>query len=311
MSVSVNRLREKWSAKRSNARLTDVITNQVAISYQLGHDYLTGTLEPSADEPFSSRACRQADCGTEYREWLQRIGQPDVLSRKTWEHVAILRALRKADVLRPGSRGLGFGVGREALVAEFASRGVDVVATDLSVDDRRSAAWVASGQHASLSLDQLTNDRICSREILESRVTLRAVDMNLIPSDLADFDFLWSACALEHLGSLEAGLTFVERSLSCLKPNGIAVHTTEFNLDSDGDTVAQGETVLYRKADMVGFRDRLLAKGHEMSPFEIGPRAGLFDIMTDFEPYHESALVIRFKGYRVTSAVIVARRGPA
>jgi len=311
MNFSVQRLREKYSPNRSEARLNDVLGNLAAMTYQMSNDYLTGTLEPSADDAFTSRTCRQADCGIEYREWLQRIKHPDVVSRKTWEHVAILRALVRAEVLQPGSRGLGFGVGREALVADFASRGVDVLATDLAVNDRRSAAWVATGQHAGLSLDQLSDDGICPSDVLESRVTLRAVDMNQIPSDLTDFDFTWSACALEHLGSLEAGLAFIENSLACLRPGGIAVHTTEFNLDSVSDTVTKGPTVVYRKPDMDGLRRRLMANGHEMSEFEIGEPTGVFDFMTDIKPYHDGSLVIRMNGYRVTSAVIVARRGPA
>ncbi len=309
MNFSLQRLREKYSPRRSEVRLNDVMANLAAMTYQLSSDYLTGTLEPAADDALTSRTCRQADCGIEYREWLQRIKHPDVVSRKTWEHVAILRALQAAEVLQPGARGLGFGVGREALVADFASRGVDVLATDLAIDDRRSAAWAATGQHAGLSLDQLRDEGICASDVLESRVTLRAVDMNHIPPDLTDFDFTWSACALEHLGSLEAGLAFIEHSLACLKPGGIAVHTTEFNLDSVDDTVTKGPTVVYRKPDMDVLRGRLQAGGHEMSEFQIGEPTGVFDFMTDIKPYHDGSLVVRMHGYRVTSAVIVARRG--
>ena len=37
----------------------------------------------------------------------------------------------------------------------------------------------------------------------------REVDMRAIPTDLRGFDFAWSSCALEHLGSLGAGMAFV------------------------------------------------------------------------------------------------------
>ena len=41
-------------------------------------------------------------------------------------------------------------------------------------------------------------------------VSLRHVDMNHVPADLAGrFDIVWSACALEHLGSIANGLRFM------------------------------------------------------------------------------------------------------
>ena len=74
--------------------------------------------------------------------------------------------------------------------------------------------------------------------------------MNDISSDLSNFDFCWSCCALEHLGSLSAGMRFIERSLDTLRPGGWAVHTTEFNIFSDVATIERGATVLYRQRDL-------------------------------------------------------------
>jgi len=64
--------------------------------------------------------------------------------------------------------------------------------------------------------------------------------MNAAPSDLSDFDFCWSASAFEHFGSIDQGLAFIERIIECLKPGGRAVHTTELNVSSNDDTVAEG-----------------------------------------------------------------------
>jgi hypothetical protein len=291
-------------------RLDDVVTNQAALTHALAHTSLVDFDSLCADDPLSSRSCRQADCGREYAEWLGVLGEPLMVARKEWEHAAICRALDAAGVLRPGARGLGFGVGREPLVAAFAARGVAVVATDLAADDARAAGWSATNQHA-LTLDGLLHPSVCSAEVLRAQVEVRAVDMNAIPDDLvgSHFDFVWSACAFEHLGSLEAGLEFVARSAACLRPGGIAVHTTEFNVESDDRTLTSGPTVAYRRQDFAALERRLAAAGHTMAPFVAGERTGVFDYLIDVPPHHFGALLVRVDSHLLTSAVIVVRAG--
>ena len=84
-----------------------------------------------------------------------------------------------------------------------------------------------------------------------------------------EFDFCWSCCALEHLGSLSAGLRFIERSLDTLRPGGWAVHTTEFNLFSDAATVERGATVLYRQRDLKWLVEHLQRQGHQSAPLDL------------------------------------------
>ncbi len=74
--------------------------------------------------------------------------------------------------------------------------------------------------------------------------------MNDIPGDLEGFDFNWSSCSFEHLGSIEKGINFLMNQLKTLKPGGWAVHTTEFNVSSDDKTIESGDTVVYRKKDI-------------------------------------------------------------
>jgi hypothetical protein len=82
-------------------------------------------------------------------------------------------------------------------------------------------------------------------------VNFRPVDMRdlRLPWD-ETFDFLWSSCSLEHLGSLEAGMDFVKQSTDLLKPGGVAVYTTEFNVSSNDETLTSGPLVVYRKRDV-------------------------------------------------------------
>jgi len=285
-------------------RLDDVVANQAALTQALGELQLNGFSDRAEDPALSSRVCRQADFGLEYAEWMRKMGLPLVAFRKEWEYVSICRALAAADLLQPGLRGLGFGVGREPLVSLFAAQGIEVVATDLAANDDRAAVWASTNQHA-LSIDALRNPKVCPDELLEKRVTIRPVDMSAIPDDLTGFDFVWSACALEHLGSLEAGMDFVEKAMDCLVPGGLAVHTTEFNLDSNETTVSDGPIVAYRKRDLEALRERLTFRGHSMSPVLIGTRDGVLDRVLDMPPYQRRSLALRLGPHRITSAVIV------
>jgi hypothetical protein len=136
--------------------------------------------------------------------------------------------------------------------------------------------------------------------------------MKAIPDDLRGFDFCWSACALEHLGSLEEGLEFVERSLDTLAPGGIAVHTTEYNLTSNDDTVEQGPTVVYRERDIRALVERLEAQGHEVAALDLSAGEGLLDRYVDVPPYaDEPVLRFLYTTYTLTSVALVIRARPA
>jgi len=68
--------------------------------------------------------------------------------------------------------------------------------------------------------------QICPANIFKKNVEYRSVDMNDIPSDLKNYDFTWSACAFEHLGSIDSGLEFVCNQMKTLKNGGWAIHTS-------------------------------------------------------------------------------------
>jgi hypothetical protein len=290
------------SAAGLPARLRDVIKNQGVLAQAVARVQLGGLNEPCADPPRSSRACRQEDLGREHVLWCQKLGESHVLSRKAWEYTAICRALEDSGMLRPRARGLGFGVGREPLVSAFAAEGVHVVATDLPNEDPRAARWGEADELAHLEALRRPN---CPQEEFRERVSYRSVDMSAIPKDLVGFDFLWSSCALEHLGSIDAGASFVALAMDCLAPGGIAVHTTEFNLDSDQSTVSSGSTVAFRRRDIDAILERATKSGHSSQPFALGARHGVLDKVIDVPPYHYSSLVLRLGPYRITSAMIV------
>ena len=132
--------------------------------------------------------------------------------------------------------------------------------------------------------------------------------MNAIPEDLRGFDFTWSSCALEHLGSLGAGTDFVVRQMECLRPGGTAVHTTEYVLTSTDDTVEAGGTVLYRRRDIEALVARLRDAGHAIEvDFTEGDSPD--DLHVDVPPYSDVHLRTRLGAYVTTSLALVVTKG--
>ncbi len=250
--------------------------------------------------------------------WADRIrpawdrshsGLPVLAHRKIWEWVFIAQALAEREQLNPGRKGLGFGVGQDPLAALFACEGCEVVATDMSAPEDAESLWRATNQHAS-GLAHLNQDGICDPSLFDRAVRFRGVDMRDVPKDLRDFDFTWSACAFEHLGSLCAGEEFILRQMDCLRPGGYAVHTTEFNVSSDTDTVGAGDTVLYRRRDLDHLVKVLRSLGHAVEiDYETGTRPA--DLYVDHAPWSSPHLKIQLGQYVATSMAIIIEKGQA
>lgn len=276
--------------------------------------YLPELPMPHADgsAPFMSHStCSVADfIHPRYAEICGWFHQRVSFHRKAWEWVFIIHKLTEAGVLGEGKRGVVFGVGKERLPALFASRGANIVATDAPPEIQSVAGWSATNQH-SASVDQLRCPEIIGDETFGQRVSHRFCDMRAIDPELTDFDFTWSSCCFEHLGSLEAGMQFVIDSVEkTLKIGGVACHTTEFNLSSNDETVTDGPTVLYRARDMLELIDRLRQRGHEVEPFSIAPDSHPLDFHVDLPPWRNKLhLKLRLQQYVATSVGIVVRRG--
>jgi hypothetical protein len=273
----------------------------------------TGTVPEDVPDPHfppgvRSRICTQSQLAEPwFRAWCEALAEAPRAHRKLWEHAYLAHVLDTLGMLRPGTRGLGFGVGREALVALFAGRGCAIVATDLPPGAEEARAWRNTHQYGD-GLEGLARDSLCDQEQFRELVTWRPVDMRAVPDDLAGFDFCWSACSFEHLGSLEAGMHFVERSVATLGPGGVAVHTTEYNLTSDQATVDAGPTVLYRKKDLLALVARLEAAGHRVASLDLDPGDGVLDQYVDVPPYFEEPhLRVWYGPFTTTSLALVIR----
>ncbi|NOT35364.1 MAG: class I SAM-dependent methyltransferase [Candidatus Eisenbacteria bacterium] len=268
----------------------------------------TGVIEAPPDR-LRSCACTQAQLQSEvFQGWVTRIGErPLRMHRKIWEYCFIAQALHERGMLEPGRRGLGFAVGHEPMPSLFASFGCEIVATDVATEQARKAGWVETDQHAD-SLEALNRRGLCDPERFRRNVSFRFADMRAIPADLGSYDFVWSSCSLEHLGTMALGKRFVEQSMKHLKPGGVGVHTTEYNLGSNLFTLTRGSTVLFRKRDLREIAARVeRLGGHVDLDFTEGDLP--FDRVVDKPPYqHEVHLRLRVKAFVATSFGLIVEK---
>ncbi|MCY1669383.1 SAM-dependent methyltransferase [Rhizobium sp. SL86] len=232
-----------------------------------------------------SKPATQADMESLWlRYWLSELKLPLVFHRKLWEYAFVLQALYESDLLQAGMHGLGFGCGREPLPSYLASRGIKVTVTDLAPEQSSELGWVNSNQHTE-TLDVAFHSHLVDRHVFEDHAVLRYVDMNDIPHDLSGFDFCWSICALEHLGSISCGLDFIENSLRALRPGGVAIHTTEFNFMNDTETIDNWQTVLFQRRHFLEIAERLRAAGHHVAELDFSVGDKPLDKFIDIPPW--------------------------
>jgi hypothetical protein len=224
---------------------------------------------------------------------MSRLKIKPVLYRKEWEWAYITQALWENGFLKKGSRGLCFGVGREPLPALFASMECEIMATDLDINCGASMEWEEGNQHAGGNIQLLNDQQICPDELFVKNVHYQNVDMNTIPSNLRNFDFNWSSCALEHIGSIQKSMDFIVNQLDTLRSGGLAVHTTEFNLSSDSKTLDDPLTCILRKRDILEVADKLEKLGHYVYPLDLrrGRLAG--DRFVDVVPFKQYPVHLR------------------
>ena len=246
-------------------------------------------------EDLESSAFQKIEDELKTREWLAlhntnryKYDPSTILHRKSWEFSYITLALQERGMLQEGKKGLGFAVGEEPLPAFYASRGCEILATDLGMASREAKRWAQTGQNAAGDIGCLNALCLCPDELFQRNVRYRDIDMNDIPEDLdGKFDFCWSSCAIEHVGSLEKSKQFLKNMLKTLRPGGVAIHTTEFNLSSNISTVEFGNSVIYRRKDILEIEAYMSQHGHKMElDFSLGSKEG--DLFVDTYPYYAS-----------------------
>lgn len=261
-------------------------------------------------ERLRSSLCTQHQLSSPaFRYWASELHEEFRFHRKLWEFCFVLQSLYERGMLTEGRRGLGFAVGEEPLPALMASLGCSILASDLDAADDRAGVWAETAQLAS-NLEGLNSRELCDAELFQQRVSFRPIDMNRIPDDVRDFDFTWSSCSFEHCGSIGLGKRFLREQMKCLKPGGVAVHTTEFNLSSLEETIDEGTTVIFRRQDVEAMVRDLQADGHEVELLQLDLGTSKEDAHIDLFPYSDNVhLKLQlFDRYVSTSVALIVRK---
>ncbi|MBO1578123.1 SAM-dependent methyltransferase [Bacillus sp. XF8] len=244
-----------------------------------------------------------------YMEQMPLPFNNTIYHRKLWEWCYIYQALLERNMLIPFKKGLGFGVGKEPLASLFASHGCYITATDLDYSQAVVQGWVDTNQHSQQIID-LCQYELCDPNTLMHLADFETVDMNCIPDHLTGlYDFTWSSCSFEHCGSIELGFQFILNQMKCLKPGGVAIHTTEYNLSSNNDTIESGITVIFRKKDIEQMVDSLRAEGHLVDiDYSVG--TGSIESYVDVPPYKQNPhLRLQLAQYVSTSIGLIIQKG--
>ena len=262
--------------------------NQKNYGYELaralGSSAMSSVPVSPPEQVLGWRASTQSDIESDWAAyWCNELGIRPVYHRKVWELAYVLHNLWLHGAIAQGRKGLGFGCGQEPLPSYLAAKGVEIVATDLAPNHADAKAWRNTNQHTE-DLDKIWQPHLVDRTQFDQHVSLAYVDMNAIPSSLSDFDFCWSICALEHLGSIKKGLDFIRNSLNAIRPGGISVHTTEFNF-SPGSTIDNWPVVLFQQEHFESIANLLRQDGNQVDPISFDIGRGALDRFIDLPPY--------------------------
>ena len=102
----------------------------------------------------------------------------------------------------------------------------------------------------------------------------------------------------------------MKNQMKCLKPGGIAVHTTEFNLTHEDETIEEGMTVIFRRRDIDELVRSLEAAGHHVEPVSYLLGQTKDDQVVDIFPYTSipHLKLLLFDRYVSTSVALIVRK---
>jgi SAM-dependent methyltransferase len=208
----------------------------------------------------------------------------------------------------PPLRAIGFGVGKEPIPSALVSLGFRVIATDY-MDGEHADAWKSTGQQSQAVLD-LNQRKLVSDDAFLSACEFVNMDMNQIPTSLDEsFDFVWSSCALGHIGSYNKGLDFVLRSLRLLKPGGWAVHSTEIDRSDLVDKFESPGLSFYKLYDLEELLNTAEKLGFKPLKIKKASFSGASEKYIVSEPWGKKPhLRIEIFGREINSVVIQIQR---
>ncbi len=256
-----------------------------------------------------SELCKAKDIQSEwYKKWCTELKEEPKFHRKQWEYTYIMQALWERECIKEGKKGLAFAVGTEPLPSIFAKYGCQILATDIHPEKGTELGWTNANQLC-FGIEDLNIRQLCDDTTFFERVKYCPVDMNNIPEEVKGYDFNWSSCSFEHLGTIEKGLAFLKNQLNTLKPGGWAVHTTEYNISSNDQTLDNNNTVIFRAKDIEHIVGILRKDGHLVEELDYSFGGLPEDFYVDLFPYKgDTHLRLQIGEYVATSIGLIIQK---
>jgi hypothetical protein len=185
-----------------------------------------------------------------YDSWLKRLGEPRDRNLEGWRTAYLAHVLDRYGVLQAGASAVAVELAGRPIPALVAGEGLDL--TLLHPPELAEATL----------FDRLRRPTLCSDAAWNDRVRFRAADLHDLPEDLANFDLFWSADVVSRFDTLPQAFSFVETSMECLRPGGLAVHVFDADLHSH---VGPSRAALFRRVDLERLALQLISRGHQVA----------------------------------------------
>ena len=144
---------------------------------------------------------------------------PDRFNRKYWEYVHSVYGLKQLDCLQPTTKVLALGCGFETPMFYLTNHVEHVFGIDLfeGIDDPQAAL--------------AQPERYANFAVRPGHITLRKMDGRHLEFEDNAFDIVYSLSSIEHFGGHEAAAQAMREIGRVLKPDGVAVISTELVLN--------------------------------------------------------------------------------
>lgn len=203
-----------------------------------------------------SQMCASAQLREDiFRQWYDRLSIARLSQPDQWKIVYVLQALTRYGFLGDGATGLGFIVDGDPVVDGMKSTGCDLMLVD----------------QGDAGAESLESDNVDHKPVGNAASGfadyggIRRTRIGEVPGDLRDFDFVWSHSITDRLNSIRDAFFFIEDSLRCLSPGGLAVHVVRAS-GNGGDNGQSGRRPLaFARQDIQRLALNIVSNGHDIA----------------------------------------------
>jgi len=193
-----------------------------------------------------------------YRACVRALALDGTSPASDWKQAFVLQTLDCYGLIEAHAHGLALGDSESPLAAALVARSCPITSA-LHVIDEGSATDSSRRRFPAL----------CPDALFDARCLARNFDPRAIDDDLRGFDFLWSIDMATRLGSVADGRAFLQQSLRCLRPGGIAVHM--FDILARGEASDADQAISRQRIEAIALT--LISKGNDVAQLNFGDGA--------------------------------------